>query len=140
MSWDMVDIVVKELVPVVVAAALWGSHWYRSHVCFHIDNEAVVAILQRQSGRGTLVQHLLRCFYFYTSFSQFSYTAEHIPGILNTAADALSRDNFTLFSSLLPQASRVAIPQPVIEMLVTQRPDWGSVSWISLFAGTLTRL
>ena len=104
-TWTTVDIVVKELVPVVVAAALWGRHWYRSHICFHVDNEAVVSILQRQSGRSTIVQHLLRCFYFYSALYQFNYTAEHIPGIMNRAADALSRDNITLFSSLLPQAT-----------------------------------
>ena len=58
-----VDIIIKELVPLVVMAALWGGHWLHSHVCFHIDNEAVFAILQRQSGRSVMVQHLC-CFYF----------------------------------------------------------------------------
>lgn len=40
--WNATDIVIKELVPVVMAAALWGGHWYRSHV----DNEAVVVTLR----------------------------------------------------------------------------------------------
>ena len=40
-----VDISVKELVPVVIAAALWGRHWTSEHVCFHSDNMAVVSIL-----------------------------------------------------------------------------------------------
>ena len=66
-----VDIVIKELVPLVVMAALWSGHWLHSHVCFHIDNEAVFAILQRQSGRSVMVQHLLCCFYFYSAFYQF---------------------------------------------------------------------
>ena len=137
-SWNETDIVVKELVPVVIAAALWGRRWYRAHVCFHIDNEAVVRIIQRQSGRSSIIQHLLRCFYFYSALFQFSYSAEHIRGELNTAADALSRDRFTLFLSLYPQASRVPIPQSVMEMLVTRRPDWGSPDWIGLFVSTLT--
>ena len=42
-GWEVVDIVVKELVPVVVAAALWGQFWrgqfWRGqHVCFHSDS------------------------------------------------------------------------------------------------------
>ena len=48
----------------------WGGHWHHSHVCFHIDNKAVVAILQRRSGRSVMVQHLC-CFYFYSAFYQF---------------------------------------------------------------------
>ena len=137
-SWSDVDIVVKELVPVVIAAALWGRHWYRAHVCFHIDNEAVVGIIQRQSGRSSVIQHLLRCFYFYSALFQFTYTAVHISGESNTAADALSRDRFTLFLSLYPQAARVHIPQPVMEMLITRQPDWGSPDWTGLFVSTLT--
>ena len=137
-TWSAVDIVDKELVPVVVAAALWGGQWHHSHVCFHIDNEAVVAILHRQSGRSMIDRHLLRCFYFYSAFYQFHFTVEHIPGVLNRAADALSRDNITLFSSLFPQASQAHFPPSVMDMLVTQQPNWGSTAWISLFTGTLT--
>ena len=92
-SWSEVDIVVKELVPIVVAAAIWGRHWSRSHVCFHLDNMAVVTILQSISPRGELVLHLIRCLYFYAAIYQFDYSAEHVPGVLNVAADALSRNN-----------------------------------------------
>ena len=44
-SWALINIAVKELVPVVVAAALCGHHWRGAKVCFHSDNLAVVAIL-----------------------------------------------------------------------------------------------
>ena len=118
--WEEIDIVVKELVPIVVAAALWGSHWSQLHVCFHCDNMAVVAILQMRSGRSTLVQHLLCCLYFYTALFQFHYSVEHVPGVLNIAADAISRNNISLLPSLIPQASRVPLPPSILEMLVTQ--------------------
>ena len=136
-SWTEVDIVVKELVPVVIAAALWGRHWYRLHIRFHVDNEAVMAILRKRSSKGAAVRHLLRCFYFFTAFYQFDYSAEHIPGTLNTAADALSRDNLPLFLSFLPQATHSPISQTLMDLLVTQQPDWGSQSWISQFVGSL---
>lgn len=44
-DWEDVDISSKELVPVVIAAALWGKHWAGQHICFHTDNMAVVAVL-----------------------------------------------------------------------------------------------
>ncbi len=50
-AWGGVDIATKELVPVVVAAALWGSRWAGKHICFHTDNMSVMAILSlRQPG------------------------------------------------------------------------------------------
>ena len=141
-SWAEVDIAVKELVSVVITSALWGQSWYRLHIRFHVDNMAVVAILKKQSARSPIAHHLLRCLYFYTAFFQFDYTTEHIPGVLNTAADALSRNNnnITLFSSLLPQATQVHIPTPLQDLLLTHRPDWGSTNWIRLFHSTLTML
>ena len=46
-AWSNTGITAKELVPVIAAAAMWGSQWVGSHVCFHSDNEAVVIIIQR---------------------------------------------------------------------------------------------
>lgn len=61
-------------------------------------------------------------------------------GVMNVAADALSRDNLILFSSLLPQASPSTVPALVINLLLTHKPDWGSHTWIDMFAGTLAAL
>ena len=47
-SWLSVNIATKELVPVVTAAALWGRLWVGAHVCFHVDNLAVVFILNKR--------------------------------------------------------------------------------------------
>ena len=45
------DISVKQLVPVVVAAALWGGLWRGKHICFHSDNMAVVSILSTKTAK-----------------------------------------------------------------------------------------
>ena len=68
---------------------------------------------------------------------QFEYSAEHIPGLLNSAADELSRNNVTAFHSLVPQAVQTQVPASLLDLLVTQRPDWGSSRWTSLFMNTL---
>ena len=59
-SLEGVHITVKELLPVVVACALWGSHWRDMTVCCRCDNAAVVAILRSGTPRHSLVTHLLR--------------------------------------------------------------------------------
>ena len=84
-----------------------------------------------------MLMHLLRCLFFYCAQFSFHLSAEHVPGVLNTAADALSRNNLPLFLSLVPQTSQVALPQALRELLLTSRPDWGSQDWIQLFARSL---
>ena len=138
-GWEEMDISVKELVPVVMAAALWGGSWQGQHICFHSDNMAVVAILNSKTAKSPLLMHLLRCFSFYCAYYRFHTSCVHVPGAMNTAADALSRDNLTLFSFLVPQAPCYPIPSSMVELLITTRPDWGSPAWTQLFVHSLTR-
>ena len=42
---------IKELIPVVVAAAIWGGNWAGKSVHFNLDNAAVVALLNSGSSR-----------------------------------------------------------------------------------------
>ena len=137
--WRDTHITAKELLPVVIAAALWGDKWAGQCVCFNSDNMAVVDLLRSRTTKDTLVMHLLRCLSFYAAFYRFNFESRHIPGSQNTAADAISRDNVSLFSSLVPQATRVTIPQCVTTLLITRTPDWGSPAWTSLFIATLTK-
>ena len=48
--------------------------------------------------------YLLRSLFFFEAEFQFSLVAAHIPGSLNTLADALSRDNLPLFLQLSSQS------------------------------------
>ena len=139
-QWTDVAIAQKELVPVVIAAAVWGCQWRGSHVCFHSDNVAVVSVVNKRSAKDEVLNHLLRTLFFYGAFYQFHFSAEHVPGVLNTAADALSRNNVTIFSRLFPQVPQTHIPEPVADLLLRAFPDWGSVHWTSLFKLSLPRV
>ena len=102
-GWGHVNIAVKELLPVVLAAAVWERQWAGQHVLFISDNMAVVSTLSAQSTRKTMLSHLLRCLFFWEARFNFSHSAEHLAGKLNTAANALSRNNLSVFHSLTPQ-------------------------------------
>ena len=138
-SWKSTHIAAKELVPVVIAAAIWGSKWYHKHIIFQSDNMAVVEVLRTCTSRDPILMHLLRCFAFFAAVHNFSYEAQHVPGTHNVAADAISRNNLVLFASLVPQVLQVPIPQPVRDLLVDVRPDWGSHTWTILFNSSWTR-
>lgn len=129
-DWHQVNIMAKELVPVVLACAMWGRKWSGQHVHLHIDNIAVVEVLKKGSSKepsGT-VMHLLRCLSFILAYFQFTYAAFHIPGILNTAADKISRNQ----PSSLP-SQKSTIPSDLWALTVQARPDWTSKEWRRLF-------
>ena len=91
------SITVKELIPIVVATAVWGPTWRGSSVQVLCDNAAVVAILNQNSSRDKEVMHLIRCLAFITAKFQFLLSASHIPGVENTAADAFSRNKLDVY-------------------------------------------
>ena len=128
----------EKLVPVVVAAALWGVLWRGKHVCFHSDNMAVVSILSTKTAKSPPLMHLLRCFSFYCALYCINVSCVHVPGAIYAAADALSCNKLPLFSSLVPQALPFPIPASLVELLVASRPDWGSQAWTELFVRSLT--
>lgn len=81
--------------------------------------------------------HLIRFLAFYAAFFRFEIESSHVPGVMNVVADAISRNNITLLSSLHPQAARQPISQDVLELLVLNPPDWGSPSWTHSFKYSL---
>ena len=139
-TWEAINIATKELLPVVVASAMWGRNWSGSHVCFHVDNTAAVSVLQTRSARDPQLAQLLRCLFFYSAVYHFQYSAVHIPGPDNLAADALSRNQLPLFFHLYPQVQLSAVPRPLLDFLVYTQPNWGSPTWRQHFSHSLATL
>ena len=137
-AWVGTGIAPKELVPIVLAAALWGPGWSGGHVCFHCDNDAVVTVIKRRHAQHPLLTELLRCLFFYASIFHFHFSASHIAGIHNTVADAISRNHLTLLSSLIPQATQAFIP-PTVSQFLLALPEWGSRNWTEQFIRSLPR-
>ena len=80
----------KELFPIVVAAALWGSQRVSRRVEFLCDNESVVAILESGSSRNQHLMGLLRHSSSLAIRHSFMFTASSVRGLANSAADSLS--------------------------------------------------
>ena len=135
-TWDAVHITVKELLPIVMACALWGQQWQGNIVRCRSDNAATVAIINSGQSKDALVMHLMRSLFFFTARYSVALRAEHLPGRLNVAADALSRDNLPLFFQQVPAAQRAPaqIPKALMDVLLLNQPDWTSTNWRSLFS------
>ena len=57
-------ITVQELIPITLAAALWGRNWSGHSVQVWCDNEAAVNIINQNSSKDLDASHLLRCLAF----------------------------------------------------------------------------
>ena len=116
--------------------------WRGSTIRCWCDTMAVIAILKSGCSRDERVMHLMRSFFFFLASYNITVVGEHIPGIENGAADALSRDNRTSFLVQVPAAHRepTAIPQVLVQALVIDRPDWTSPSWTRLLSSFLQRV
>ena len=128
-------ITTKELLPIVFAAAIWGHAWTGKSILCHCDNEAVVTIINSGTSKEPEAMALLRCLFFIAARNNLLITAAHLPGSLNQVADALSRNNLPLFSTVYPQADPhpSVIPPALIDLLVLSKPDWTSQSWNKTF-------
>ena len=140
-SWDPIHITVKELLPIVVACALWGRQWKGKTVRCRSDNAAVVAIVNSGRNKEARIMHLMRSLFFFMARYSIVVRAEHLPGKYNEAADALSRNNMPLFFQQVPEAhpSPSLVPQELLDSLVLNQPDWTSTSWRTRFNITSQR-
>ena len=136
------DISVKELTPVVVSAAVWGSGWVGKSVTCYSDNQAVVAVLNKRSCRDKFLMHLLRCLFYFEVRYQFVVRAEHIAGSCNDKADDLSRNNLSAFLSKVPDtdSSPSQVPPLLYNLLLSRDLDWLFPNWASQFNSILSKV
>ena len=123
--WSSVHIMVEELVPIVVACALWGNQWKGATVLCRCDNTAVVSIVNSGSSKDALAMHLMQSLFFITAVNGISLYAQHIPGKHNSAADALSCNHLSLFHQQVPLANfhPTPISHELWKILVLSQPD-----------------
>lgn len=124
-SWSSIHITSKELIPIIIATAVWGRKWQGNVVQCMCDNVAVVA----------LVMHLLRCLFFFQAVFSLSLHAVHLPGKINIAADCLSRDNLPSFFQQVSKAGThpTLLPEEHLNALIHYHPDWTSKNWTVWF-------
>lgn len=140
--WNAVHITVKELLPVVVACAVWGKEWNGMKTKIKCDNAAVVAIINPGRSKEHSAIYLMRCIFFFLAQYNIFILAEHIPGKDYVAADSLSRGNLSLFHQQVPTAMPhpTPIPEELLQALIHQQPDWTSGSWRVLFISILQKV
>ena len=126
-----INITVKELVPIVTAAAVWGREWQGKVLGCRCDNQAVVAVLHSHTSKEPDIMHLLHCSFFFEARFSFHITVSHIAGLENTLADDISRNNISVLQAFRPKAlvNKAILPPPLLDMVINVRPEWISPAW-----------
>jgi len=107
-----------ELMAVVLAAVTWGHKWRGRKVLFHCDCQPVVQALHKMASASIDMMHLIRQLSMTAAMGGFNFRVVHIAGVLNVAADALSRFDDVRFRLECPHArqhpsSISALPLPL---------------------------
>ena len=126
----------RELFPIILACAVWGSDWTGRLVLCHSDNVAAVMHVNRLHARDPMACHLLRCLAFFQALYECRLRAIHIPAAGNGLADLLSRNNAPMFLHRMSSVCRspTQVPPDLCKLLCQHTPDWTSLQWRELFS------
>lgn len=134
-EWSDTSIMAKELVPIIFSCVVWGPLLTRTRVEFQCDNLSLVEAINKGRSKDVMVMHLLRCLWFFQALFDISIHVSHIPGVQNSAADMLSRNQQVQFLQLYPQSSPLPgyIPPPLIQIISPRQLDWTSPEFLNYF-------
>ena len=128
-----------ELLPIVLASAVWGPEWRGQRIMVHCDNTGAETVANSGYSRAPQIMHLLWCLFFIRARFEFSLQAVHIEGTDNTLADAISRNNHLFLDSQVFQSTyqRTPLPEELVLLLVVEQADWTSDRWTQRFMNCL---
>ena len=69
------DIQFKEIYAVLHAILHWGHLWQHQHVIFHVDNEAIVATLNKETTRARFSMAVTKQIVMLAAFLKFSFSS-----------------------------------------------------------------
>ena len=95
------NIMTLELYPIILALVMWGFLWKNHFILFFTDNEALVAVTNKQTSQDNHVMKMVRCMVLRCLQNHWTLLkAKHIPGKKNVFADYLSRLQVEQFRQL----------------------------------------
>ena len=122
------SIIVKELIPVMLASAIFGPQSSCKVMQFKIDNAAVIQVIEATYAQNAHLTHLLLLLIFYASYYDFWFMVSHIPGIINTSADTISRNNMAISQFPGTDKDSIQIPNHLTRI---------STAWMMPFKATI---
>ncbi|OWA54933.1 hypothetical protein BV898_19320 [Hypsibius exemplaris] len=101
-----------EIIPIYLSCLVWKDHFTNARISFECDNLGVVNAWNKLGSSSRAILHMIRLITSVAAFSNFTIRIVHIPGALNTIADALSRFQLDRFRLSAPFADLQPTPVP----------------------------
>ena len=79
-QWKSIHITVKELLPIVLACAVWGYKWKGESVLVYTDNAAVVEIINSGRSKDALAMHVMRYLFSISTSHGYELRVSHVEG------------------------------------------------------------
>jgi len=95
------NITFLEMVPVLLAILLWCTD-IRNRVLLHIDNSALVSVINNQISKSKRVMHLIRQFVLVCMRENIIFKAVHLSSKENFIADCISRKQWNKLPADVP--------------------------------------
>ena len=102
----------QETFAILAATTAWAQWLRGKRICFCCDNQAIIKSWERKSVKHPQIADLFRCLFLLAANNNFTLALIHVPGKVNSIADALSRNQMSRYFSLAPQANRQPTPIP----------------------------
>lgn len=112
-DWAYRNIAILEFYPIVLSLYLWGHTMSNKHVLFFTDNNALVHVINKQSCKDKDLMFFVRKLVMACLCHNIVFKANHIPGVNNNLADALSRLQVQAFKQMAPQMDSLPTPIPL---------------------------
>lgn len=106
------DMTLLEIFPVLVTITIWHQSLQNTRILFHIDNTAVVHVLNTLTSKSDKVMYVVRKLVLLLLRHNIQIKATYIHTKANCIADALSRSQWARFRSLAPEADHWPTPLP----------------------------
>ena len=87
----------RELYAIILACFTWGENFTGKKILMHCDNQTIVDIVQSGTTRNRDIMCLVRVLFHICVRYNFDMRIVYIPGLVNLAADRLSRLNYEAF-------------------------------------------
>lgn len=99
-KWKSKNIIILEMFPIVLSVGIWADKLANRCVMFHTDNKALAEVINKKTTKEKELLVLVRALVLFCLQHNILFKAVHLPGLLNTKADALSRLQVDKFKSL----------------------------------------
>ena len=100
----------REYLPIVIALEMWSTTL--SNIVLHSDNLAVVHNVFKNTSKDSNLMRLMKRLIILSLTFNIHFSAEHIQGITNVAADLLSRLQVSEFRAKFQRMSKQQTPVP----------------------------